>query len=122
MFEPFLRENAYTADNNGALLLTTRGTLHTRARFARKLYDRPEAFASKMPCAQRARVTPRRPRGHDGRMFTAVKLLVTSGAYKDLVPITVVRLRRRITLCRNGYLQRVDSYEGAVRGKKMRKI
>ena len=26
--------------------------------------------------AQRARVAPRRPRGHDGRMFTAVKLLV----------------------------------------------
>jgi hypothetical protein len=32
--------------------------------------------------AQRARVAPRRPRGHDGRMFTAVKLLVTSEAYK----------------------------------------
>jgi hypothetical protein len=52
---PFLRENAYTADNNGALLRTTRGTLRTRARFARKLYDRPEAFASEMPCAPAAR-------------------------------------------------------------------
>ena len=78
---PFLRENAYTADNNGALLRTTRGTLRTRARFARKLYVRPEAFAFEISCAQRARVAPRRPRGHDDRMFTAVKLLVTSGAY-----------------------------------------
>ena len=32
---PFLRENAYTADNNGALLRTARGSLCTRARFAR---------------------------------------------------------------------------------------
>ena len=34
-----------------------------------------------LACAQRARVAPRRPRGLDDRMFTAVKLLVTSGAY-----------------------------------------
>ena len=34
-----------------------------------------------LACAQRARVAPRRPRGHDDRMFTAVKLLVANEAY-----------------------------------------
>ena len=40
-----------------------------------------QGFSITLAGAQRARVAPRRPRGHDGRMFTAVKLLVTSGAY-----------------------------------------
>ena len=48
-----------------------------------------------MACAQRARVAPRRPRGHHDRMFTAVKLLVTSGAYPGhSLPVGGVPVRR----------------------------
>ena len=52
---PFLRENAHTADDNGALLRTTRGTLRTRARFARNETRGREVFAFEMPCAPAAR-------------------------------------------------------------------
>ena len=88
-FRPLVRENAYTADYNGAHLRTTRGTLRTRARFARKLYDRPEAFASEMPCAPAARwlahsVRAWRQGAHVDTTFTVGKNLSQVGPINGL--------------------------------------
>jgi hypothetical protein len=52
---PFIRESAYAADSNGARLRTASGTqVYTRALRA-QLSERPEVFASEMPCAPATR-------------------------------------------------------------------
>ena len=76
-----LRENAYTADNNGALLRTTRGTLRTRARFARN--DKIGRRLSPPRCLAYS-VRAWRQGAHVDTMFTVGKNLSQVGPINGL--------------------------------------